>query len=73
MADALKTVFGLGAGAVGLVLKNLGVAAQELAQIVGDLFDLGAEALESLLGAIGFAADVISDALDFLGDICFFC
>jgi hypothetical protein len=48
------------------VLQALGYALEVVAGILQDLFDLAADVLEDILGAVGYALDAIAD---FFADI----
>ena len=64
VADALKSVYGLGAQATATILKTVGFAANQVAKALQSVYGLGAEAIRTILGGIGFAAREIADALN---------
>jgi len=67
IANALKDAFQDSAESVAQFLKDSGYfAAEQVAEAVRTVFNLGEDALRSVLGAVGYAQDVINDIIDWL-------
>ena len=68
IADTFKLVFNAAASVAAEALRLAGVLIEDVAKAIAEAFQVGADVLDDILGAAGFAADAIGDALDAIGD-----